>query len=463
MSRVSRVFFRILVAMATWGCLMWGATPALADVLYSYGFNARGIALGGAASAQSKDFGVAYYNPAGGILLGQPALGAGFMRTGSDLSTNGDDALTLESTEGVVLGAVLPLPFGSWLEDRLAIGFAAFLPQGVFLALDVPYPEVPQFALLRNSGRQATILPTASLRIFDGLAIGGGAQLFSNTNGSINAVIDANGDVQTLVGQEVYSSFAPTYGIFFKPGEFNALQALDGFGLGLVFREEFFMRYRIPLNTYLGVTPIELIFNATSLYTPRQWAAGLSYEWEKTIVEVDASYNEWRKYPNPNLYVDVDFTIPLLNVVFIDSVVYEPNFHDTFTVRGGVERRVHESDLWAINTQLGYFYDPSPVPPQSGVTNYLDNDRHVGSAGIGFDMYRIGSYEFDGPITIQAFGQVHYLVPRKMWKDTSVDHDNPGYPYIDSRGWIYAGGVNVSFMFDYELDSNKDKPRVEVH
>lgn len=439
--------FAICVLAAALGLSL--APGARADVLYSYGYNARGIALGGATAAQAKDFGVAYYNPGGSVFLEIPAIGLGYMKTGNWLEQRYGEKAELDSTEGTVFGAVLPFPFGGFLKDRLALGLAAFVPRGVFLALDVPYPRVPQYVLLRNSGRQATQLPTLSIRVFDWLGVGGGAQLFSNTDGEINAIIDSNGDVQTYTGQEVFTSFAPTFGALVKGGEMWA--PLDGFSLGLVFREEFFTNYRIPINTYIGPAPITLIFEATSIYTPRQWTAGLSWENEALglVAEVDASYNEWSGFPDPNLIVDVDFTVPVLDISFMSGEKIEPNFHDTVTVRTGVEKEVYSGEILGLMTQAGYFWDPSPVPAQTGVTNYLDSDRHVGSAGLAFEWFRIGDYEFAGPFTLQIFGQMHYLVPRVFYKDTSVEADNPGYPRIDVGGWIYGMGANVTWYFDY--------------
>ncbi|MCZ7584037.1 MAG: hypothetical protein M5R36_12260 [Deltaproteobacteria bacterium] len=378
-----------------------------------------------------------------------PAIGAGYLKTGSWLETDNAPEAELESTEGAVFGTVLPLPFGGFLTDRLALGFAAFFPRGVFAELDVPAPDVPQYVLLRNSGQQATLAPSMSIRLHDALAVGGGAELFSNTDGEINAIVDANGDIQTLTGQEVYTSFAPIAGLMFRPGEiWTGLRPLS---FGFVFREEFFTHYRIPINSYVGSTPITLIFDATSLYTPRQWTAGLAFQSEAYgfTAEFDASYNEWSGFPDPNLFVDVAFEVPLIGVGFADSEQLDPGFKDTVTLRTGVEKHVFDTPYFGFLAQGGYFYDPSPVPAQTGITNYLDTDRHVFSGGLAFDVLGVGAWRFDGPITVQATGQYHYLVPRRFHKDTNVPSDNPGYPEIGFSGSIWAVAFDISFAFDY--------------
>ncbi|MBZ0271048.1 outer membrane protein transport protein [bacterium] len=441
----------VLAAAAAYLAL---APAARADVLFSYGYNARGIAMGGAAAAQSKDFGVAYYNPAGGVLLRHPALGVGFLKTGNWLETMYADDAPLLSTEGIIAGVVLPFPFGGVLEDRIAFGFAGLLPRGTFLDLDVPSADEAQYVLLRNSGKQATLSPSLSVRLHDSIAIGGGAQLFSNTLGSTTAVVDANGNTEAYTGQEVSTSFAPSYGVMLRPGELAP--ALRPVSLGFVYREAFFTKYRIPVSSFIGTTPIRLVFNATSLYTPRQWTGGIAFNSDAygVVWEFDVSYNEWRKFPDPSLFVDAQFVVPLINVEFLDGKEIDPNFHDTITLRTGGELNIFTHKYVGMLMQTGYFYDPSPVPAQTGVTNFLDSDRHVVSLGAGWEWYRLPDYDFGGPFTLQLTGQLHYLRPRVFHKNTNVDAENPGYPKIGLSGTIWAVAVDLSFEFDFELDEN---------
>ena len=60
----------------------------------------------------------------------------------------------------------------------------------------------------------------------------------------------------------------------------------------------------------------------------------------------------------------------------LDSVIRE-DYHDSWQVRAGVERRLEEG--WAF--RLGYHYDRTPVPAQSVSPILPDNDRHCIAMG----------------------------------------------------------------------------------
>ena len=115
--------------------LVW-PTRSGADALFSYGFTPRGIGMGGALAATADDFAAAYYNPAGGAFQSRPSLGLGYMVTGSHLQGIGIDAPELDHTQGLIFGATLPLPFGSFLEERAALNLGIFLPNGMLLGIE---------------------------------------------------------------------------------------------------------------------------------------------------------------------------------------------------------------------------------------------------------------------------------------------------------------------------------------
>jgi hypothetical protein len=131
-------------------------------------------------------------------------------------------------------------------------------------------------------------------------------------------------------------------------------------------------------------------------------------------------------------------------------------------------------------------YLPSPVPAQTGRTNYVDNDR----VGVGGGA----SYEFElwgGHFELGAQLQAHRLLARHVTKflapdnpqpnphqpgfgdnfypqlvidevpDDAVDGqlrdpvpgrdglqtNNPGFPGFASEGWILGGAINLSILY----------------
>ena len=124
-------------------------------------------------------------------------------------------------------------------------------------------------------------------------------------------------------------------------------------------------------------------------------------------------------------------------------------------------------------------YAPSPVPLQTGRTNYVDNDRYAVAAGV--------TYELDIPSTkcklrLGLQGQVHILPERAQkkldptseqfaghrysqlvvdeWVDGAMNNrgevyqesfglqtNNPGWPGFSSKGMILGAGLNASLLY----------------
>jgi hypothetical protein len=284
--------------------------------------------------------------------------------------------------------------------------------------------------------------------VHNGVAIGGGVQVFFNTIGEITAYVDPAGNVQTLVGEELLATYSATAGLLFRPGEY--WDAVAGLSFGFVFRDETYTRYHIPVYAQLDQIPFIVNFDAVSLFTPRQYVAAVAYRFGDWLVEVDGSYNEWRRFPDPNLQIDVDVEIPVVPIDFQNSVEHPPHFHDTITARAGIEARAYKHRDLDLFARAGYSYDPSPVPPQRRYTNLLDTDRHSGAVSLGVKWFGVKNTRFDGSIDVDVFYQCQYLPRRVFYKDDDVDPDNPGYPKIGLEGWLHFVGVSMSAFFDYE-------------
>jgi long-chain fatty acid transport protein len=150
------------------------------------------------------------------------------------------------------------------------------------------------------------------------------------------------------------------------------------------------------------------------------------------------------------------------------------NFGWTNTVSGGLGLRyIYDKKLTAI---LDGAYKPSPVPLQTGRTNYVDNNRYSFNGGVTYDMpvEKWGvHFRFGG----QA--QVHFLQPRHQtkipppttgphysqlvqdeWSDAAVDSrgslipasaglqtNNPGWPGFASKGFLLGMGLSAALLY----------------
>jgi hypothetical protein len=130
-------------------------------------------------------------------------------------------------------------------------------------------------------------------------------------------------------------------------------------------------------------------------------------------------------------------------------------------------------------TFLDATYVPSPVPLQTGRSNYVDNNRLGLGAGVVRAFTLLGA-AFRAGLHLQA----HHLLSRSQQKldptnpanknkdpaslvidevpDDAIDNansgrpaagrqglqtNNPGWPGFASEGWILAGGANLALLF----------------
>jgi long-chain fatty acid transport protein len=123
-------------------------------------------------------------------------------------------------------------------------------------------------------------------------------------------------------------------------------------------------------------------------------------------------------------------------------------------------------------------YEPSPVPPQTGRTNYVDNDRYALGGTVNYNIKLAEKMS----LRLGAQGQVHILPQRTQtkidptkppyagqpfsqlvqdeWVDGARNNrdeviqesfglqtNNPGWPGFSSKGMIVGAGVNVALLY----------------
>lgn len=133
-----------------------------------------------------------------------------------------------------------------------------------------------------------------------------------------------------------------------------------------------------------------------------------------------------------------------------------------------------------LRTFLDANFRPSPVPMQTGRTNYVDNDRYGFSGGVDYDLpfprwkvaLRFGAQaqvhmlrerhqtKID-PRSPQYAGHSYSQLVADEWPDDSIDvstgqtiaeaaglqTNNPGWPGFSSRGFIVGGGATISLLY----------------
>jgi long-chain fatty acid transport protein len=111
--------------------------------------------------------------------------------------------------------------------------------------------------------------------------------------------------------------------------------------------------------------------------------------------------------------------------------------------RLGLEYRLPLSPDFDLPLRAGYVYEHSPVPPQTGVTNYVDTDRHVLSAGTGF-VWKEPGVLVPGNVRFDLHAQYSILPTRVTLKANPADYVGD----YRAKGSIFAVGANASLGFE---------------
>ncbi len=453
-------------------------TVSYADALGVFGAGARGSAMGGAQAAVSDDYTALYYNVAN-LAFQDNNAGASFMLSlddvsirlkdrpdGYDLPNLGSSSPSIPSeyrlnarqstqdipnTYGVQLGAVGSLGFKS-----LRIGVLAYLPLNGFSTQQTRYPDEREqyfsnrldFALLGRRTQRQVLMAGLAWRFGPKISMGAGVS-FAAGGETTNQVLVNNptdqSQIELTLNNDIKGRLAPLLGL--------SVQPTSKIHVGLAWRGEQYFGLSgsnlIQIRGFQGTDsfPVRQEFEIATQYTPGQGVFGTSYQDQGYLLAVDVTYMRWSEYLN-------------------QQAQRNTGFEDTLSIRLGIETD------WSDVTQLrgGLALIPSPVPDQTGRTNYVDNDRVAASLGAG--------YSLSETVEVSWFAQVQWLRPRDTNKspatvfepcalggsqvcdevpDDTVDPGtglplpeaqglqtgNPGFPGFDSYGTLLTMGLDV--------------------
>ncbi|WP_438020952.1 hypothetical protein WMF18_18615 [Sorangium sp. So ce315] len=440
------------------------AGPARAHAPDTYGLGARGAAMGGALVADATDFSAGYYNPAG--LAGATGLGLsiGYAYASNHLRANGRDS-GVRDVHGISGGLVAP---GEVLGVPFAFGLATFLPDDGLSRITAIRQETPRWELYDDRLSVLYLAASVAVRPLPFLEIGGGVAFLASTRGrfSVTGRADALSPYDSALRHEVDADLTsirtPQLGARVRVGDL-------GF-VGVAYRGE----AKLPLSIdarlegvvdFAGIeVPLlyELESRTVDAFLPRQVVVGASFQRiEGLRVNVDVTWVDWSSYespvartrahleaaPPPELPIDLPDDprpTPVVPLRFADRLVPRLGVEYVVPVAGGLRAAGQRAGRRAVELPLraGYVYERSPVPPQRGVTNYIDADRHTFSLGAGVVLNR-PLEELPGSLRIDAHGQLSVL------PEVIVEKDNPADFVGDYRvdGSMVSLGATVTAAF----------------
>jgi long-chain fatty acid transport protein len=349
------------------------------------------------------------------------------------------------------------------LDNRLALGFYGLIPDGDFTNLNAFYADERE-QYFSNSihpelyGDRLTSLSLgfgAGYKVSDTLAVGLGASLSLRAGVAAPTFVANAGALQNLLidtNASVNMSVSPNLGVSYRPssrlrlsGTVHAPEKVD---LGVNFT------FLLPNGVQQG-SAFSLVYD----YMPWQLGAGVAYDIvqhndESLTVAGTAVYGKWSDY------VDRHGEAPI--------AAY--GWYDTLTPTVGVRYR-----RGSTGTFLDVQYKPSPVPAQTGRSDYVDNDRLGGDVGVDYAFtfahtsMRVGAqalvywlvprHQTKLPTPNEPDGINHYpaLVADELPDDSQIagqpiagsqglQTNNPGWPGFGSGGAVLGGGVYLTVM-----------------
>jgi long-chain fatty acid transport protein len=426
------------------------ASRAEANPIDAFGFGARAPAMAGAHTAAARDGSANYYNPAA-LALGEVIeIDLGYQLAEPALTINGLDQ-EVDQSRGLVgslsaPGRIAGIPF--------ALGVALFLPdERVARARTLPAGK-PRWALYDNRPQRIFLASHLAARILPNLWLGAGVAYMSRTKGTVDlegrvGFPDADdSDLDVGIDVDLVTIRYPQAGVLWR-----AVPWLD---VGLTYRHQFKAKFdqgfRIDGDIGPEGMPIvedgffELHSVALDLFQPMQIAAGVAARLgERWLVAADLTYQRWSRFKNPSAHIELDLDLKDFNDL-VDlpprPPLPSPEFHDIFVPRLGVEWLAAEGSQMSWRARAGYAWEPSPAPEQTEETNFVDNDKHTFSLGVGLEVARVTEI-LPRPFDLDAYVALTVLPARSHAKLSPID---PVGDYV-SKGRVLAGGITTRWHF----------------
>lgn len=413
-----------------------------------------------------------------GSPLTNPTVPTDWLENGLE-PTNGEGGLTARPRQGAgtgqnvrayqLVGLVTPV-----LRKRVMLGLYAMIPLSEFTTAKAFYnDEREQYFSnslhpeLYSDRLTATSLAFgAATRINDKLAVGmtftlslrnsAAAPVYVSDLSNLDAVL-----LDSDIG--VQASVAPHFGIAYDP--IDRLRVTATVHTRQAFEIETGFDYILSTGNEQGASiGFTHSFMPLTIATGASWDLG-AYGPHRLSVVGTAVFGRWSTYRDRH------------------SERPHPDYAWSDTLSGSLGLRHQRA---ALASYLDVTYQPSPVPAQTGRSNYVDNDR-VGIAGGLQHRFTLRGYQFRAG----AHAQFHRLLHRSVTKfstplnpqpnpnepgygdnhfpqlvvdevpDDAVDGvlgdpipgreglqtNNPGFPGFESSGWILGAGISISLLY----------------
>lgn len=421
---------------------------ARANPFDSFGAGVRAIGLGGAYGAISTDISGVYYNPAGLSQAERVEMEIAYHYTEPRLHFDGKP-VDVDRNSGTQFGFVVSRFV---MTRRFTVGVNIFIPDDhVMRFLLLPRSD-PQYVLYSNDNHVIAADVGVGLEIIPRrFALGGALSLAGDNTGGVDLTLSESESSSGSLDSNLHMVVAPIAGVWARP--------TDSLRLGLSYREKTELKLDLPNNIrirevqttndsslpLLGPSNIVLVAQSYSHYSPRMVELDAAFDVNpRWLVAAGATWQEWSGYRNPSMRMSVEIDGSLGELVSVQPQppASDPNFHDVVVPAAGVEYRPLLGAPVQLDLRAGYWYRQSPVPNQTGATNFADADTHAVSLGMGAKITDPTGLA-PRPFSLDAYGRLMFLEERDIVKTQKT---NPQGDYR-AGGTIPGAGVSLTLRF----------------
>lgn len=446
--RAAQLGAGLLAALAT---LSGG--DARANPPDTYGFASRETAMGNAGAADSRGFAASYYNPANLVRSRGLEVGIGYFHADHAFEMNGRDN-AVDPVKGINGGIVAP---GRLFGLPFAFGLAVHVPDDRVSRVRALRQEQPRWELYDNRNQRLFLAANLAVELFPWLQIGGGLSFMSSTRGTLDISGSANvlqpddSQLRHEVDADLTAIRYPQAGVRVALSERVAVAA--------VYRGEF--QLGLDLGAHLagditGLTTAlyDLQTHSVNNFLPQQAVLGGSWLLTKDVrASFDATWIDWSAYVAPVAQLDVLLDIPAPAGGWPATIsppqtpaptrVEALRMHDRLVPHLGGEWRAVASRKLEGFVRGGYEYAKSPIDAQTGVTNYVDRDRHTFSVGLGVTARGLAR-ELPASVSLDLHAALSELIGATTLKSNAADFVGD----YRARGRIVNLGVTLTVAFD---------------
>ena len=355
-----------------------GVAAALAaQTVFGAGFgiyegSARGNALGTEVTADPASPSVLYNNAAAMTELEgtQFEAGATFIRPHASVTTT--TQLGSQKTKADSKWWVPPHAYGTYqINEKAWAGIGVFSRFG--LGVDYPNAWPGRYNVQEATIQSIDVNPSVAFKVLDNLSLAAGlrAEWFDF---ELYQAVSADGTHSALTDLQAHLC-GDSWGVGYNLGAF--FKATDWLSLGLSYDSEVDQEVEGDYDVSSPLAEVGSGDGGGDITTPGILRLGASAKaTEKLTLNAGIVYTTWSSYDE----LTIDFDPALLGAV--PSTTSEKDWDDVLRYQLGAEYALNPS--WKL--RAGYVFDETPDPDENVDYIVPGNDRHLLSAGVGYQQ-----------------------------------------------------------------------------